>query len=88
VVRIYTEKVAPTFVANSPTTFSDVILRSPDVSGRRRISGILRFAQNDKLMLLRNRSVLFLGARRSRRANKKLNNSAKSYSRGQKPRLR
>ena len=29
----------------------DVILRSPDESGRRRISEILRFAQNDKQSL-------------------------------------
>lgn len=29
-------------------SFLDVILRSPAESGRRRISEILRFAQNDK----------------------------------------
>ena len=34
--------------------FTNVILRSPNEFGRRRISEILRFAQNDKRMLLDN----------------------------------
>jgi len=37
--------------------FSGVILRSPNEFGRRRISEILRFAQNDNWMLL---NALFL----------------------------